>query len=426
MFYLNLGHRWKLASVLDRLDGVLLLPQGNSSEKVVRARLQDFPRVLLDPQLYLADLDAQKCQNVCARLASYPWFCVDGLQEFDSGAEKRTEWEKRLRSLIPKKWPGHAPSGKRIREACESCIEFQQTLSCSQVILPAPLITEREDEVQLQANWLDEGLEAAEDLDITQPLLASIPVLDTVLNEAAFEEGGFLDSIADQVTARENIDGVYIVIAKSQSGHPFETEIPVLRAYAWLAQVFGAHGYDTVLANFCDVFGLVCRGLGASSFATGPSQSLRQLSLPALNDQGFGISLPHLYAHRLIGELRTEKDLDKIVKARLVRRIRDLTPYSRPLIQTLSRGGSAADLPDWAESRNNTTAAHRHFITRMVAVEQQLRAQPSEERADAVRDWLEDAEANSLYIRRRLRPEKILGRIAPAATWLNLFEETSD
>jgi len=367
MFLLNLGYQWRFT---EEVEGAVFLPTGNTCPRLLRSPLPEFKRVLLDPQLYLAGLNAADCRLVCARLASYPWFGVSNLPEFDSSSRKQREWEKEMQDLVAPQWPGSPPADMEL--ACFRAIEIQLQISCTQIILPSPLIREREDEAQTQVMWLDAGIAVAQELQVGQPLLATVAVHEATLNEAAFSSGGFLDTVVDQVTAREGLEGVYIVIIQDEAGHPFESSGQVQSAYYYLSSAFSGRGYGTVLTNFADVFGLVCLGSGATGVASGSSQSLRRMALAGFREEGGGIALPRLYSHKLTAELATEADLDRIVQAKLLRRVSDLSPHSDTLMQTLASGGSASQLQPWAESRSNVSTAHRHFIYRMATEEKSL------------------------------------------------------
>ena len=97
MFILNLGFRWSLRSASD-LSGVVLLPAHNAEPRVARGAPRDHRTFLLDPQVYLAGLGVKGRTKTCARLATYPWFMVEGLDSYDSSAdETRPQWEARLR-----------------------------------------------------------------------------------------------------------------------------------------------------------------------------------------------------------------------------------------------------------------------------------------------------------------------------------------
>jgi hypothetical protein len=424
VFLLNLEHRWNLATSVDALNGALFLPSGNSSAKLTRARTPEFQRLLFDPQIYLSGLDCETCDLTCSRLATYPWFATDDVPEFDSGESTRSEWEKAVRSQIRQSWVGKPPVGQAIAGACHSALEFQLSLSCTHMILPSPLIEEREDEVQVQSEWLDQALAAAEELEIGQPLLATVAIAEAVLNDAAFDEGGFIEAILDQVTARTGIDGVYILIAQTHAQNPNSTDSRVLRAYLTLSHACAKAGYSTVLTNYAGVFGLACMGVGATGFACGASHKLRRLSLEGFQDSGGGLALPKFYSHRSVAEFLTETELDPIVERRLLRRIRDVTPHSQALMETLAADGTAAQLQAWAESQNNLTVSHMHFIHRLCTEANGLaRLGPKQRRAN-VRDWLEDADANVTYMRSRFDQSgaELHGTIAPSGNWLHLLD----
>ncbi len=426
MYLLNLGYKWNLLGT-EGVQGVVMLPSRNSLVKLQRSPRPDSQAVLLDPQLYLTGLNAADCMKVCANLASFPWFGVEAMPEFDSSEQNRSEWNRSMRDQVVARWSRTEPDQERISEACMEAIQTQLEMACTHVILPGPLITEREDEAQPQAEWLDTALQATQELDVSQPILATVALHDAVINDSAFEPAGFLDTIVDQITAREGLDGVYIVIAQSDFKHPFSTSLKVLKAYGYLTRAFSAAGYDAVITNFADIFGLICTALGSTALASGPSQSLRRLSMLDFRDEGFGLAIPYFYSHQVASELATESDLDMLVARRLLRRIQDGTIYSQALMVELSRPGpplgSARNLPPWAESQNNLTAAQRHLVSRCAIEQGRLARLALPQRLDAVRDWLETATANMLLIQDRIRPTSIKGTKAPTGDWLTLLDE---
>lgn len=423
MFYLNLGHAWSHLD-LEGLEAAILLPHGNSMEKIVR-KAPEVRTLLFDPQLYLAGLDCASSALVCSRLVSYPWFGAEDVPEFNSDNMNRTEWQRLVRESIDELWRGSPVDVDEQSNACETAIEFQQSIGCSQIILPSPMVSEREDEAATQAAWLDAGVAAANAMDVDVPVLATVAVSDFVLNDAAFQEFGILDTLVDQITSREGIDGVYIVVAQSNANHPFESPRAVLRAYQYLARAFSEAGYEYIITNFADVFGLACYASGATGFATGPSHALRRLSLTSFDDEGFGIALPFLYSHRTVAEFASESDLNVITANGLLRRVRDVTPPSERLLSVLAAGGSASSLAAWAESRNNVKAAKTHFLSRMILAEENLASTPVDERPDEVKDWLESAAANVLYLRDKIGSpsfSRLKGHIAPTGTWTTILD----
>jgi hypothetical protein len=86
------------------------------------------------------------------------------------------------------------------------------------------------------------------------------------------------------------------------------------------------------------------------------------------------------------------------------------------------RGGSAANIPAWAESKNNVSSARGHFLHRVNQETRKIVRKSPAERDDSIRDWLEGAAATSLYIRTRLGDDQLDGPVIPADSWLALFD----
>lgn len=421
MFLLNVGSKWTLATELESVRGAVFLASSNSGVRFTRRTSPDLGRIIIDPQLYLSNLDVKACSKVCGRLATHPWFMVDGVPEFD-GALSVTTWQKVVNTAASENWTGEPPQGEQVRQSCLAAIRAQVEFGCTHIILPVPMLDEREDAGGLLAEWLDAGLEAANELEVGQPLLATVAIAQPTLNKEAFEPGGFLEAIVDQVTARVGLGGVYIVIGLfSAALHPFETQQPALKAYAHLSHAFRESRFETVMVNFADVFGLVCVAAGATDLATGESQTRRRLCMNAFRDQGGGVAVPHFYSHAALAEFATETDLNPIIKARLVRRIIDETPYSEELFETLANTGTAADSPGWAEGQNNVGLAQRHFITRLALEGEAFRVVTRKKRSVAIRDALDEAEATELLLTKRLG--RRVGRYAPAKAWRDVLDD---
>lgn len=410
-----------MASDVDVVRGCVILASGVSSAAAIRRAKPNVRRILFDPQLYLAGLDASDCQNTCRRLASFDWFGVD-VPEYESTEQSMRDWEREVANSIATSWPqAPADTDDGIYEACLSAIEFQEQLGSTHIILPSPLLQEREQETTVLTAWLDKGIDAANEIDPAQPLLASIALDERILNDAIFEDAALLDTIVDQVTVRDAIDGVYIVIAQSEELHPFEMNRICRKAYLHLCKAFSETGIGLVLTNFSDLVGHTCSGVGAHGFATGVSLGSRRLCLAAYRDRDGGAgAIPRYYSHRACSEYWPETDLDRFDQ-RMVRRIRDSTPFSDGLLEALVRGGSASGLPQWAESRGNVTTGHRHFIHRLAVEGRRVMRTSASDRPDTMREWLEDAAVISGYI--HSRTDGVRGDVVPVEAWLQDFED---
>ncbi|MEM0913105.1 MAG: hypothetical protein AAGK09_00670 [Planctomycetota bacterium] len=419
MFFLNLGYKWNLTSNFADLAGVVFLPSGNHCERFYRKPLPEMRFRLLDPQLYLSSLDPSKCKKVCGRLASFPWFNVRGAPEFDSNETTLTKWQAELRDHANAgNWPDK-PAGGDLDAAASSAIQFQINIDCTHIITPCPLVTAREDEGATVAEWLDVSAAAADGLKVDRPLIASIALSEETINEQVFEDNGFIDTIVDQVTARDSFDGVYIVIVQTRNQHPFLTSVNVSRAYFELSRRLRSSGANLVLMNFCDLVGLISLAYGATGFASGPTQGMRGVSLSQFEDDGGGRALPWFYSHRTAMEFLSETDLDEIAGTRHLRRVEDTTEYSESLMSELEDGGSASSIPGWAESQNNVAESHKHFVERMIIEASRFQGMRRQSRLERVTNWLDRAEAFQTSIAAALGDER--GRRAPVGHWLSWF-----
>lgn len=424
MFALNEGSKWGSSKYAESLHGVVYMPMSNHVVRMRRRPLGEVTWQLFDPQLYLSGLDCDQAMKVCARLSTYPWFGVDEIPEFDSDRDGQRSWEHDVQDVVCDQWHGDVPDDLgEIRGAALSAIEFQAEISCSHIILPTPLVAEREDEAETQAIWVDQGLAAADAADVGQPLIATIAISEAVLNDAAFEAGGFLDTVVDQITAREGLSGVYIVVAQTEANHPLSPPYSVTAAYAHLSRAFAEYGHDFVFVNFADTFGVVCLGLGANAFATGPTQNLRRLSLAGFRDSGGG-PFPRFYSHRVVGEFLPDGDLRHVAAQRQLRRVEDRTSYSRDLLQSLAKTGRANTVANWVETRNNVfKAAQPHFITRMILEGNAYSGQTVAQRSARADHWLDDGVVNQEFLARKLAGTGVEPNFAPVEDWLTQFQK---
>lgn len=418
MFLMNVGSRIEHLHQLDGLEGVVLLASARSHERFRRGEVPPRQWCLFDPQLYLATLDLKRASKACARLATHPWFDVAGrYPEFDSAEQRLDEWEHYNETLVGTVWDGQVPKGDLFALAT-SAIDIQIVLGASHCILPAPLNSDRDDEGGLLADWTDAGIQAADQLDVALPLLATVAVAESALNDAAFEPGGYLDTLVDQITARSGLHGAYVVILQSEDRHPFQPPDLVTRAYLGLTVRLREQGMD-VICNFADVFGFTCLGRGAVGFAAGPSRSHRRLCFSGFDDKPGGLPKPRFYSHRLIAELHPESDLVLLEQKKMLSRVRDRTPFSADLLDAV--GGRKPIVAGWRETPNNVTFSRRHFLQRMILEEKKLRGLSDKNREAAVRSWLQTAVANQLILENK--QVKVQGEMAPAAGWLEAFEE---
>jgi hypothetical protein len=416
MFSLNLGYYLGIGTTFNDLNGVVQQAGSNYSHRYLENG--DHSRVLFDPQLYLSALDVEEAKKVCARLSSYSWFQIEGVPQKDDYT-KIKDWQEAVVEFVETNWTGAVPTD--INQACEDCINFQIDINCSHIILPSPLITERENEGTIQTEWLDCALEILNDLEPTQPSLATIAIDEGALSTNSFNRGGFLDTIIDQYSSRiEDISGVYIVINQTHARHPYETSKLVNKAYLYLAKKFSQLGTTNIYINYADLFGIACCAFGANSFITGKSQSLRRLSMKGMSDAGGGVALPHYYSHKSFSEYLSETELDKIIAKKLFRRIKDDTAFSTSLHAAIQSGHTAAIVPKWAENQSNIAVSTSHFISRLIKEGANLDLIGTT--PDILKDEFTDGDVEQTYLQTKIGPNFPV-KSAPLADWISIIEE---
>lgn len=421
---MNVGYQWGILDTLDALRGAVFLASGNNSARVGRKAAPSLRHVFFDPQLYLAGLDIETSLKKCSVLATHEWFRVEGVNNFDSSTGGQRAWESKVRTLTKKNWRGKAPEGDHILEAAAAAVSTQVEFGCTSILLPTPLLDMREDAGAILGEWLDAGLQAIEEKSVGQPAYATIALAESVLDDSVFGPAGFLDAVVSQVASRlDQLAGAYVVVAQSgKAEHPFQTSSMAWRGYVETVRTLRAAGVQRVITNFADVFGLPCIALGATGFATGPAQSTRRLSLEGFRDDGLGLPIPRLYSHQTIAEFSSETELGEVVNTGIFNLVKDVTLFSEELIDELSGGGSAANIPEWAESKNNVGASAKHFIARMqIECDAVIALGTLRKRSDHITQWLETAQTNMQRVRTALQETGAGIRVGPATTWRNLL-----
>lgn len=418
MIFVNVGLDHRLPTAISSAKGIVLMPLHDYRERLERDHSIDSVTRLVDPQLYLASLDGTEASKACAKLCSYPWFGVEGAPDYEEGM-KKADWHNQLIECAKENWPGQPPDSDNAKSISMQALEFQDSIGSDILLLPCPLISDGTDDGETIAKWIDEGLAAREELELRQPVVATIALDEPILVPSAFAAYCLVDSIVDQITARSELSGAYVVINRSETTHPFQMSASVSRAYLTLARRLSHYGLENVIVNYADVLGLACVGLGASGFGIGDSFSRRRLSLAGLKDADAGRRLPRFYSHPVLAEFYTEKDLDRIVALNLMKHVSDSTSFSAQLMDALADGRSASEIVSWAENYSNDSAAKRHLLERLTVADKLL--VQAQNRATSTIEWLEEAHMRQLYLQERLNEvgHALKGSFAPARRWLD-------
>lgn len=420
MFLLNIGNKW---TNHDRVDGVVINAAGVHITQVERRNLTTEPKVLLfDPQLYLSGLEMDVCEKACSRLSTYPWFGGSDV-EFDSDVYTQKEWfDEHKETMI---WPYTLPqSNKDIRECIKTCFDFQVALGVTQLIIPTPLIEDIENEFETQLKWIDVALELkSEFYDIE--MLATVAFCDHIVIHQDPLENRAVQSIIDNISARSELDGAYIIPVQTGSNSIRITQLRVATTLLHISHIVGHQNEKKVIINFADSFGFACLGVGATAYGGGYTNKTRRMNLSDYIDAGGGGAYPKFHSHQLLLDFLSERDLTKIRDSRLLRLIKnDQTDASEDLFDALGAGLSANDVPPWRESLNNVTRATIHKIERslMACSELQYIGTNMDVRFEYILEWLQNAEAYHLLLDSRFNTAPLSDDERHIAVWSRAFD----
>ncbi len=371
--------------------GAIILPSGIASHTLTRRDLdKQLGRRLLDPQVYLSDLQPDRCRNTCTHLASYPWFLADGVPAFDSGQHTQVEWKRAVIGNITGMWRRTPTTSDEIRRSVDECILFQRRIGVEAIILPSPLTRDHSSDYSIESEWLEIGAERAAAIASDRPALATIAVSDTCLRGFRPRDNTLIDIILDQVSARAR-DGAYIVLEQANETTYNCTSSNTVGSLLRIVNGLKAGGLKMVIVSYAGTAGLMTLLAGADAWATGWYRSERRLKLADI-EQEEGRAMPAYYAHSAATEFHLASDLTRIRDAGLLPLVTDQTAYSANLIRALQTGFTPNDVAPWQPRQSNVTAARAHYATAMIRETAAISALQNQ--ADCVahgKKWLGDA-----------------------------------
>lgn len=367
-FFTPGGYKRSIPQGIPNIAGSVIIPSLKPLDMLDPKKLDDmsyFQRRLLDPQLYLAELDADRCTDRCTKLATYHWFDVGELDlERTTGHKGMRKWIQKSKRIIGDHWAGKLPTGGDIAKAVSVCLETQLSVGCEALILPAPLSADQNSDLTLEMRWLDEG-QAIGRGEYDLPLFATIALSDHVLRQTDPVENPLIDSFLDQVTAREP-DGVYLLLELATEEGYYCTSQNTVGSLLRIVDSLRQAGVPRIIVNYWTVAGLLATVFGAEGWCTGYYLSERKLSRNECEDKSsIAAAYPAFYSHSLAGEIHLKGDLDQIVDEGLLDAVADITPFSEELIRGLRKGFAVSDVPEWVHSKNNVTNAKGHFASAM-------------------------------------------------------------
>lgn len=393
-FFTPGGYKRSIPEGIPGIAGSIIIPSLKPLDMLQSKNLDEvsyFDRRLLDPQMYLAELDPERCSNRCTKLATYQWFDVGELDtQRTSGHRGMQKWLQKSKRIIGEHWSGAIPTNEERTAAIQLCLETQRSLGCEALILPAPLTSEPGSNLFTETSWLDEGLAIGRG-EYDLPLIATVAISDLCLRQIDPIDNPLLDSFLDQVTARQP-DGVYLVLELATEQGYYCTSQNTVGSLLRLVDSFRQAGVPRVVINYWTTAGMIALAFGADTWCTGYYLSERKFSRTECEDKTTpAAAYPAFYSHPLAGEIHLKGDLDQIVDEGLLDLVADITPFSADLIRGLRKGFAVSDVPDWVHSRNNVTTAKGHFATVMARETAVIEARDEAGRLEYVEKWLSAA-----------------------------------
>ena len=210
MFLYNLHWRWGVFDQ-EQPDGVIFHAVGFDQETADNRNFpEEFPDfILFHPNVYLWNLNYDTCGKSCKRLATFEWVPIK-VPEHDKDACTRKEWlDDEVAPECESAWPPQVPdSDEELKEIIRSCLDWQNDFGASRLIIPSNFIDDDPRSVDNFLRWVDQGLQVADDYETEA--LVSIPLSDIGLDSN-------LESIVDNISSREEVEGIYVCIDTSRS-----------------------------------------------------------------------------------------------------------------------------------------------------------------------------------------------------------------
>ena len=383
----------------DGAAGGIIIPSGIASHTLARRTLSqpNLQRRLLDPQIYLSHLQADRCRGTCTKLASYPWFLAEDLAAYDSGQYTQAQWRAASETHITQHWRGTPSTTSDIRQSVDSCIDYQRNLGVEAIILPSPLTNDHASDYALESQWLETGVERSHDLAPHLPALVTIAISDTCLRGFTPTDNTLIDIILDQVTARA-ADGAYVVLEQANEITYNCTSANTLGALLRLVRGLKDGGLRRVIVSYAGTAGLLTLIAGADAWASGWYRSERRLRLTDF-EQTEGRAMPAYYSHPAATEFHLVNDLTRVRDAGMLNLVRDETPDSGPLLAALDAGLRPQDVVPWQPRLSNVTAARSHYATAMIRETERIASLDAAAQITYGLDWIGSARdaAAALY-----------------------------
>lgn len=213
--------------------------------------------------------------------------CIEDLRELDEDCQIFMDPQFYVSTLVPpneRYLPDYEyfesgltatnlSSSRRLATIAQQTIDYQVGLELDGVISPTIIFDSFSDRWhQIALNMADASLEHHASLENASPLYLSF-----VFSEEALSSDDDIDRFLDAVTQDDwGMEGFYLIPARSDASYNQRFESQRLAQYLYLVYVLAEINNLDVICGYSDFVGTALRTVGASTFANGWSQSLRQ------------------------------------------------------------------------------------------------------------------------------------------------------
>lgn len=401
-YYTNVGYHFPIPPSVTPQGSILpasAMPAHQLLRRHIDSRYPHMQRLLFDPQLYLAGLDAASSSKRCANLATYPWFGVQGFQNYESSEYSQSSWSEEARRRIPDFWTRSAPSDvETVQTAVRDCIAFQLRLGCEAIILPSPLTVDPSSAYVEELLWLDTALEHLDSIDTAgTPVFATVALADICVKYTDPPSNELLNLVLDNIGARE-VDGVYLIV--EQGSEPDNrrhcTSTRTLWSVLELCHQFSQDCDLQVGVNFFGAFGLACEAAGANFWSSGWYKSEYRFRLA--DGVGGGLAYPTYWSLPSILDINIDRDFDRLNESGLLPSIEDETEASEGLLRAAREGRPANQVDAWTYRPSNVGSAKEHFYLSVLQQDITLESEDLNQRREQVSRWFEFALATARSI----------------------------
>jgi hypothetical protein len=422
VYFYNQRFKFKIPRLTRPIEGSIIAASAISAVDLQKRPFEKhshLTRRFLDPQLYMASVDAAIDPQTVSRLAAYPWFHGHDVPKYDSDEySTRTQWKKQHKADLLSKWTRTAPTDPNtIKKAAQAAVEFQLKIGCEGILLAVPLTTIVDQTLQTEIAWMEAGLEACAKLRVREPVFATVALSEAVLQVPALRNP-ILHSFANQVAARSELAGAYVVLEQADKDSYFWTSKDALMSLLVLTDDLYRGAHKRVLTNYVGTFGLVAKAVGAEVWSSGYYLMQRRFSLRGT----MGRAYPRYHSLSLAGDIGLNEDLDRIQAAGFASQCMTASTADSVLRTALSRGRRTEEVNEWEYRQSNCSAAQQHYLEVVSAAGADLERMSRVDRQTWVHNWLE----NAVKLTRELKNRGLIGLGTTAdhqQVWFDVFSE---